>query len=274
MYGKLFAQMYDGTLGTKGPWQALVTFQQLIILADKNGDVDMTAEAIARRTTIPLDVVRLGLVELEKPDPHSRSPAQEGRRIVRLSDARDWGWHIVNYDEYRKLRSQEERREYMRQYQRDRRAKRAGNADDVNQNVNLSTRGERSQPIAVSRKQDAEAEVEPTLWYAVWQDYPKRAGGNSRAAALKAYAARLKSGASEVEMLDGVRRYAEFVKATGKEGTEYVKQAATFFGPAEHWKEPWDLPRATGKANKLDETNAALLRGAAKLTAHLGVQNG
>ena len=26
MYGKVFVQMYDGTLGTQGPWQALVTF--------------------------------------------------------------------------------------------------------------------------------------------------------------------------------------------------------------------------------------------------------
>jgi hypothetical protein len=51
MYGKLFSQMYDGTLATKGPWQALVTFQQLIILADKHGIVDMTPEAIGRRTT-------------------------------------------------------------------------------------------------------------------------------------------------------------------------------------------------------------------------------
>lgn len=160
MYGKLFAQMYDGTLGTKGPWQALVTFQQLIILADKGGQVDMTPEAISRRTTIPLDVVALGLTELEKPDPHSRSPAEEGRRIVRLSDEREWGWRIVNYDHYRKIRSQEERREYMRQYQRDRRAKLKDGDDDVNRDVNTSTSGERSQPIAVGSTQYAKADAE------------------------------------------------------------------------------------------------------------------
>ena len=47
---------------------------------------------------------------------------QTARRIVRLSDSREWGWEIVNFLKYRALRSQEERREYMRQYQRDRRA--------------------------------------------------------------------------------------------------------------------------------------------------------
>ncbi len=144
MYGKLFAQMYDGTLGTKGPWQALVTFQQLIILADKKGEVDMTAEAIARRTTIPLKVIQVGIDALEQPDPHSRTPDEDGRRIVKLSDNRDWGWRVVNYDHYRKIRSAEERREYMKQYMRERR---------VNRSVSELAGGEQCQPIAVSSRQ-------------------------------------------------------------------------------------------------------------------------
>lgn len=122
MYGKIFSQMYDGTLATRGPWQALVTFQQLIVLCDQKGIVDMTHEAIARRTTIPLDIVHIGIAALEAPDPDSRTPTHEGRRILRLSDTRNWGWQIVNYAHYRSLRSLEERREYMRQYQRERRA--------------------------------------------------------------------------------------------------------------------------------------------------------
>jgi len=115
--------MYDGTLGTRGPWQALVTFQQLIILADRDGVVDMTPEAIARRTTIPLEIITKGLEMLEQPDPDSRSPDEEGRRIVRLSDTRSWGWAITNYAKYRQIRTADDRRAYMRKYQRDRRAK-------------------------------------------------------------------------------------------------------------------------------------------------------
>jgi hypothetical protein len=76
----------------------------------------------------------------------------------------------------------------------------------------------------------------------VWQEYPKRAGGNPRPAAVRAYAARVKAGASEEALLAGTRRYAAYVRATGKEGTEYVKQAATFFGPDGHWAEPWTIP--------------------------------
>ena len=122
MYGKLFSQMYDGTLATKGPWQALVTFQQLIILADKDGVVDMTPEVISRRTTIPLEIIQIGLEALEQPDNGSRTIDLEGRRITRLSEHRNWGWHIVNYSKYAGIRTQDERREYMKMYQRARRA--------------------------------------------------------------------------------------------------------------------------------------------------------
>jgi len=122
MFGKVFASMYDGTLATRGPWQALVTFQQFIVLADRTGIVDMTADAIARRTTIPIDIIKIGIAALEQIDSESRSPELDGRRIARLSDNRDWGWQIVNYEKYRKIRSEDERRDYMAKLMRERRA--------------------------------------------------------------------------------------------------------------------------------------------------------
>lgn len=72
-----------------------------------------------------------------------------------------------------------------------------------------------------------------------WQAYPKRAGGNSKAAAWKAWRARIKDGVNTEAMLAGVNRYAGYVRATGSAGTQYVKQAATFFGPDRHFDEAW-----------------------------------
>jgi hypothetical protein len=134
VYGKVFTAMFDGTLATKGPWQALVTFQQLIALADRKGIVDMTPEAISRRTTIPLEIIETGIAALEAPDPDSRSPDHDGRRIVRLAEHRSWGWQLVNYEHYRAIRSADERREYMKLYQRDYR--KDGPKGAVNQTVN------------------------------------------------------------------------------------------------------------------------------------------
>ncbi len=131
MYGKLFASMYDGSLAMVGPWQALVTFQQLIVLADYEGFVDMTAEAISRRTIIPLEIIKEGIKVLEQPDPQSRDSTNEGRRIERISDNREWGWKILNYIKYRQIRNADERRAYMREHMREKRAKEKANPQVV-----------------------------------------------------------------------------------------------------------------------------------------------
>lgn len=109
MYGKIFKQMYEGTLA--GHWQAIVTMQQLVVLATKDGIVDMTPESIARTTSIPLNIITAGLEHLSKADPYSRTPGEDGRRIVLLDDHRPWGWKLVNHAKYRALRNQEEKRE-------------------------------------------------------------------------------------------------------------------------------------------------------------------
>ncbi|EES9724575.1 helix-turn-helix domain-containing protein [Escherichia coli] len=79
-----------------------------------------------------------------------------------------------------------------------------------------------------------------------WQEYPKRAGGNSKSAAFKAWKARIREGIKPETMLDGVKRYAAWVRATGNTGTQFVKQAATFFGPDRHFEDFWQQPAAPG----------------------------
>ena len=109
MYGKLFEQMYKGSMIAAG-WEALIVMQQLVILADRHGEVEMTPQAISNTTTIPLDIVEKGLQVLMEPDPMSRSKAEEGRRIVLLDPDRPWGWRLVNYQYYVELASKEDKR--------------------------------------------------------------------------------------------------------------------------------------------------------------------
>ena len=121
MYGKLFESIYDGTLVED--WRALITFQQMIILCDSDGILDMTANAISRRTGIPADIINKGIEILESDDHFSRTPDEKGRRIVRIDDHRNWGWRIVNHKHYRDLRTANDKREYMRNYMREKREK-------------------------------------------------------------------------------------------------------------------------------------------------------
>jgi len=109
VFAKIFKQILESSI-VESP-ETRFTFMDFLILADKNGVVDVTHEAIARRTNRPIDVIRRTIAELEGPDPASRTPDANGARIFRLDEHRDWGWGIVNYDYFRKLASEEQRRE-------------------------------------------------------------------------------------------------------------------------------------------------------------------
>lgn len=73
--------------------------------------------------------------------------------------------------------------------------------------------------------------------------YPKRCGGNPWPRAFKAFKARLKQGYDYDEIKAGLIRYADFCDKTGKTGSEFVLQAATFFGLDERWTEEYELPK-------------------------------
>ena len=105
MFAKIFAQIFDSSIAED--WQTRVVFQDMLILADKDGVVDMTPTSIARRTNVPLETVLAAIPKLEAPDHSSRTPDQDGRRIARLDAHRDWGWQIVNYAKYRESASKE-----------------------------------------------------------------------------------------------------------------------------------------------------------------------
>lgn len=101
---------------------------------------------------------------------------------------------------------------------------------------------------AVVRPIKGTGSASPTF-LAAWEVYPRRTGGNPKDAAWKKWQARLADGHSEEEMLAGVRRYAAFARATGKEGTEYVQQAVRFFGREKSFLESWacDGTRSAGQ---------------------------
>lgn len=112
MYGKIFSKIYTGTL--YGHWEAIVTFQQMIVLADADGIVDMTPQAICAATSIPIEIIEKGIKKLSEPDEYSRTPGEDGRRIVCIDEHRPWGWQIVNHAKYKNLRDASEVREQNR----------------------------------------------------------------------------------------------------------------------------------------------------------------
>lgn len=121
MFGKIFKQIYDSSIAED--LFLRIVFQDFIILADIDGVVDMTPEAISRRTNVPLDTLKQCITRLESPDPKSRSKDFDGARIIRLDEHRDWGWKVVNYYRYRGIRNEDERKAYKRSWIAEKRLK-------------------------------------------------------------------------------------------------------------------------------------------------------
>lgn len=137
MYAKIFESIYDGTLAED--WRALITFQQMLILCDRDGLIDMTPSAISRRTGIPIEHIKAGIEILESDDPLSRSDVDDGRRVRRVDPDRPWGWVIVNYSYYRNLVSRDDKL-----------------IKDRDRIAGKREQGRLSQPVAKSRKQSLE----------------------------------------------------------------------------------------------------------------------
>ena len=112
IYAKLFASLYQGTL--RGQTDEILVFTNLLAHCDSTGCVDKHPKAISEETGLSISRVQDALFFLESPDPESRSPEEEGRRIIRLDEHRSWGWRIVNHGKYRSIRSEEDRREQNR----------------------------------------------------------------------------------------------------------------------------------------------------------------
>jgi len=83
-----------------------------------------------------------------------------------------------------------------------------------------------------------------------WGLYPKRAGSNPKRKAFIAFERRITDGLAKheeiyFELFQGIRKYANYCNATGNTGTEFVMQAATFFGPDKHYENDWTIPKPT-----------------------------
>jgi len=245
-YTKLFDSMWSGSL--YGKFEASAVFMVMLSLSDAEGQVDMTPEAIAGRTGWPLEFIKEGIRQLEAPDIRSRTPDADGRRIILMVDGRDWGWFITNHAKYRDEMRSAERREYLKEAKRKEREKRRqqlSTSQPVSTAVNPSyayAEAATEQTKSTTARKRAHADEEPEGFAEFRKIFPKRAGSQPWNRALKAWKARIAHGVTAEDILAGTRRYRAFVDATGKTGTEFVQQAATFLGPDENFRNLFPAP--------------------------------
>jgi hypothetical protein len=108
-YVKLFQKILDSTVWLEDDRTRLVWIT-LLAMCDEDGVVDAPVAAIANRARVDLGSCELAMEKFMGPDPHSRTPEHEGRRVAKV----EGGWLILNHKKYRDMMSLEHRREYKR----------------------------------------------------------------------------------------------------------------------------------------------------------------
>ena len=76
-------------------------------------------------------------------------------------------------------------------------------------------------------------------------EYPKRAGGHGWGHARVRVLARIKEGHAFEQIKDGTSRYRHYCTNAGISGTEFVKQAQTFYGPGLWFLDDYDTHQET-----------------------------
>jgi hypothetical protein len=170
------------------------------------------------------------------PDSKSRTPTEDGRRIIPLSDGRDWGWCVVNYAHYRQLKREEDRREYHRNYWNE---KRSIKTDSTSLNtLNTTQHTQPNQPIAYAEaKAKAEAIntiIKPDGFDVFYKAYPRKVG---KQAASKAFT-KAKAHAILADILADIDRRVSNGEWTS-EKAQYIPYPATYLN-GKRWEDEQD----------------------------------
>ena len=97
-------------------------------------------------------------------------------------------------------------------------------------------RGEEKEKLLLSQPATKKAAPYESEFEEFWEDYPRKI---DRKKSLKAYQARRRQGVPAAELLAGRDRYKAHLRSNGTD-PKYIKHAATFLGPNEHWRESYD----------------------------------
>lgn len=138
-FAKVYSSIFTGSL--RGKSDEILVFVNILTNTSKDGICDIHWQTIADQTGLSLSRVQNAIRVLSSPDPESRSPYCEGRRIVLLDDRRRWGWRVVNHEFYRNLSKDDKYREDAKNRMRQLRANQRATNDLLR---NVASRCERS----------------------------------------------------------------------------------------------------------------------------------
>lgn len=108
-YTKLFNSIISSTIWRESP-AIKVVWVTLMAMADQDGIVEASVPGLAHLSGVTVQETESAVAKFLSPDPYSRSPENEGRRIEPV----DGGWRLLNHGKYREKMSLDDLREKAR----------------------------------------------------------------------------------------------------------------------------------------------------------------
>ena len=102
-YTKLFNSIITSTIWSEDD-KTRIIWITMLAMSDKNGEVHASIPGLARVASMSIDEAERAIGKLMSPDPYSRTPDNEGRRIAKI----DGGWELLNHAKYRLMASRED----------------------------------------------------------------------------------------------------------------------------------------------------------------------
>lgn len=249
MYGKFFASAFTGSMYGKGV-HVFALWAYAVSNSDRAGCVEINCERVAAILGCSEAEMESALALLCAPDPRSRSKEEEGRRLLREGE---FIFRLVNYEKYRQIRNEEERREQNRVAQAKWREKqKLMTVTDSKPGVSNSKHGVSTDKQSKPRT-EAEAEVsnpnpsaetprQVDVAEKIYQLYPRKVGKRD---AVKAIGFALKNNAAE-KLESAVTAYAAAVALWPEsERQQFVPHPATWFNRGSFDDDPAAWVRAS-----------------------------
>lgn len=134
-YTKLFASITKSTIWSE-PMATRIVWITMLAGCNRSGEYYASVPGLARDANVSLSECEAALATLLAPDPYSRTPDNEGRRIEPI----DRGWQILNHAKFDRMRSEIEADERLREQKRrwDREHRPSGYAREQSEKVRKS----------------------------------------------------------------------------------------------------------------------------------------
>jgi hypothetical protein len=178
-YTRLFSSILASSIWNESD-DVRIIWITLLAMSDRNGHVDASVGGIAHQARKTRETTEKALTVLEAPDPDSKNPANEGRRIKRLPNG---GLMVLNYQSYRdgllddaEAVAARERQRKHREKQRDSNVTSRDTGAGAGDGDGVGIIQEGMQGGKAPTRKPSRPEAYPGDFESFWTAYPKKVG--------------------------------------------------------------------------------------------------